>query len=124
MSWALIRIRLPSLWTLPSTGQCGKILYDSWLRLLALEFLTMVWRRALGDEAPRILEPTTERLSSNSARGCVVSLLHSGVLCSSVEVAQASVQRRAIKDRTAVGQREAGQYRLRCPKLFRSLGYS
>src|SRR5882757_5388040 len=80
MSWALIRTRLPSLWTLPSTGQSGKILYDSWLRLLALEFLTMVWRRALGDEAPRILEPTTERLSGNFARGCVVSLLHSGVL--------------------------------------------
>jgi hypothetical protein len=58
-----------------------------------LEFLTMVWRRALGDEAPRILEPTTERLSSNFARGCVVSLLYGGVLCSSVEAAQAPLQR-------------------------------
>src|SRR3981081_4062746 len=27
-------------------------------------------------------------------------------------------------DRTAAGQREAGQYRQRCPKLFRSLGYT
>jgi hypothetical protein len=96
-----------------SRGQCGKILCDSWLLLLALEFLTTVWRRALGDEAPRSLEPTTELLSSNFARGCVVSLLHSGVLCSNVEVAQAPLQRRAVIDRTAAGQREAGQYRQR-----------
>ena len=62
---------------------------------------------ALSDEASRLFELTTESRQSSLACGYIVPLVNNGVLRSHVEVAHASLQRRAFIDRTASRECEA-----------------